>query len=392
MKRILFLLRSLNVGGAERQLSLLASGLQQSGYSIKVAVFYAGGPLEAEARAMGIQIVDLKRRGRWDLFSFFLRLVDLIKREKPDILHSYLQVPNIWSSFVKLVLPRTKVVWGIRASNVEMKRYGWQWQLTDRVESVLARIPDWIICNSQAGLLHAVEKGYPQKKMSVIPNGTDTGRFFPDRRSGLKLRERWRIKANQKLIGMVGRMDPMKDYPNFLRAASLLVQERTDVRFVCVGGGPDKYIQEYRELVRSLKLDQFLIWAGEQEAMLSVYNALDILTLSSAYGEGSSNAIGEAMACGVPCVATDVGDAAQLIGPLGEVVPPKDSEELKRGILTLLNRLEEDGKGLNIEVAKRINEQFSMTKLVSRTADLLNKIIAPISVYGEESLRSDPRL
>jgi len=376
MNSILFLLRSFSIGGAERQLTLLASGLQQSGYSVKVAVFYGGGPLEEKARAMGIQIVDLKRRGRWDLFSFFFRLIGLIRKEHPDILHSYLQVPNIWAAFVKLVLPRTKVVWGIRASNVAVENYGLQVQLTNRAESVLAGIPDWIICNSKSGMFHAVEMGYPKEKMCVIPNGTDTRHFFRDRKSGLKMREQWGIKANQKLIGMVGRMDPMKDYPNFLQAASLLVRERKDICFVCVGDGPDKLVQEYRELSRSLKLEKFLIWAGRQEDMLSVYNVLDILVLSSAYGEGFSNALGEAMACGVPCVATDVGDAAQLIGSLGEVVRPGDSAELKRGILTLLNRLEEEGTSLNSDVAQRIVEQYNMAKLISTTVDTLEGVCA----------------
>lgn len=390
MKQILFLLRSFNLGGAERQLCALAAGLQESGYSVKIAVFYTSGPLEAEARAMGIQIVDLKRRGRWDLFHFFLRLVRLIKGEKPDILHSYLQVPNIWSAFVKLVLPYVKVVWGIRASNVAMERYGWQAQLTDRVEFLLASIPDWIICNSQAGMRHAVEKGYPREKLCVIPNGTDTERFSPDRESGLKMRKRWGVGANQKLIGMVGRMDPMKDYPNFLRAASLLIQEREDIRFVCVGGGSDKYIYEYRNLARSLNLEQCLIWAGEQGNMPSIYNSLDILVLTSAFGEGFSNAVGEAMACGVPCVATDVGDAAQLIGTLGQIVPPGDSEALKRGILTLLNRLENE-TGLAEKATQRITEQFNITKLVSSTTDILNKVFAAKDRHGEETLRSGPR-
>src|ERR1700752_4982557 len=103
MNSVLFLLRSFAVGGAERQLCVLASGLQQSRYSVKVAVFYAGGPLEAEAKRMGIEIMDLKRKGRWDLLPFFLRLIKLIRTERPDVLHSYLQVPNLWAAFVKLV-------------------------------------------------------------------------------------------------------------------------------------------------------------------------------------------------------------------------------------------------------------------------------------------------
>lgn len=391
MNSILFLLRSFGVGGAERQLCLLASGLQQSGYRVKVAVFYAGEPMEVEARSMGIQIVDLKRQGRWDLFLFFFRLVKLVKTERPDILHSYLQVPNIWATFIKMVLPRTKVVWGIRASNVEMKQYGWQWELTDKAESLLANIPDWIICNSLAGMHYATRNGYPVGKMSVIPNGIDRQRFFPNRQAGLRLRKEWGIQANQKLIGMVGRLDPMKDYPNFLRAAALLARERSDLRFVCVGGGPDQYVREYRELSSSLQLDSYLYWAGERNDLPDIYNALDVMVLSSAYGEGFSNVLGEAMACGTPCVATDVGDAAQLIGSLGEIVPAREPEALKRGILMLLDRLESDKANLKKEVEQRIINQFSVAKLVSRTVDTLNEVLARKNT-DKEALRSEPRL
>lgn len=388
MKRILFLLRSFNLGGAERQLILLASGLQQRGYSVRVAVFYAGEPLEAEAKTLGIQIIDLKRKGRWDLLPFFFRLFGLIKREKPDILHSYLQVPNIWSALIKIVLPRTKVVWGIRASNVEMKQYGWQWQLTDQAEAFFARIPDWIICNSQAGMLHAVKRGYPREKMSVIPNGIDSARFFPDSKLGSRLRKEWDVQPYQKLIGMVGRMDPMKDYPNFLRAASLLMEQFKDVRFVCVGSGPDKYVQQYRELARSLNLEKSLIWVGEQQDMVGIYNALDVSVLSSAYGEGFSNVLGESMACGVPCVATDVGDAAQLIGDLGEIVHARDSEALTRGVVTLLKRLESEKNKLKNEVVQKITDEFSAAKLVSRTVDTLKEVSAARSENKKEILRS----
>jgi glycosyltransferase involved in cell wall biosynthesis len=116
--------------------------------------------------------------------------------------------------------------------------------------------------------------------------------------------------------------------------------------------------------------------------MLAVYNATDVLVLSSAYGEGFSNALGEAMACGVPCVATDVGDTARLIGSLGEVVPPKDSAELKRGISTLLNRLENE-TDLNSEIVQRIVDQFSVAKLISTTVETLEEVLAAKS--GEKN-------
>jgi glycosyltransferase involved in cell wall biosynthesis len=183
----------------------------------------------------------------------------------------------------------------------------------------------------------------------------------------------------------------MKDYPNFLRAAALLARERRDVRFVCVGGGPDRYVREYRELSSALQLGSCLHWTGERNDLPDIYNAFDVMVLSSAYGEGFSNVLGEAMACGTPCVATDVGDAAQLIDTLGEVVPARDPEALKRGILTLLSRLESDKTKLKKEVEQRIANQFSVAKLVSRTVNLL-EVVARKSANKEGSLKSDTRL
>ena len=384
MRNVLFLLRSFGIGGAERQLIVLAAGLQQNGYSVKIAVFYTGGPMQEEAERMGIQIVDLKRKGRWDLVSFLFRLICLIKNENPDILHSYLQVPNIWAALIKLVLPRTKVIWGVRASNMDMKQYNWQWGLTDRVESLLSKFPNWIICNSQAGLLYHAGRGYPKRKMNVIHNGIDTTSFFPDRELGKSVRLQWGIQDREKLIGMVARIDPMKDYPNFLKTAALLIQERKDLRFVCVGGGSEKHIREYTELAHSLKLEKHLLWAGERKDMIHVYNALDIFVLPSANGEGFSNAIGEAMACGIPCVATDVGDARQLIGDSGEIVIPGNPEELKQGVLKLLDQLDKNGMDLNTRARKRIVDQFSISRLVSRTNNIFKKLM-----YGDGGTESD---
>ncbi len=211
--------------------------------------------------------------------------------------------------------------------------------------------------------------------MSVIPNGIDTNRFFPDREQGQRLRRQWDIQDHQKLIGMVARIDPMKDYPNFLRASALLLQDKKDVRFVCVGDGPEDLIKEYKELASSLNLENVLTWAGRQEDMLGVYNALDILVSASSYGEGFSNVIGESMACGVPCVVTDVGDSALLVEKFGEVVSRADSMALKDGILNLLKRSSQQEILFTTQLTQRVVQQFSINALVSNTIGLFDKII-----------------
>ena len=152
--------------------------------------------------------------------------------------------------------------------------------------------------------------------MAVIPNGIDTSRFREMPGSGARLRALWGVRDDQILIGLVGRLDYMKDHPTFLRAAAKLTHHNDSVRFVCVGGGPISYAAQLKDLSSELGLHDRIVWAGDQDDMPSVYSALDLL-VSSSSGEGFSNVIGEAMACGVPCVVTDVGDSALIVGETG---------------------------------------------------------------------------
>jgi len=375
MIRIVFLIRSLGAGGAEHQLCTLAKYLHEKGHFVRVVVFYENTTLESGLLDSGVTVIGLKRRGRWDLIPFFFRLLECIQKENPDVLYSYLPVANIWAVFVKIFLPHTRVVWGVRASDVDLKQYNWQTRLTDYIESLLSRIPDWIICNSHAGLFHAIKKGFPASRMSVISNGIDTNRFFPDRERGRRLRQRWNIQGDKKLIGMVARIDPMKDYPNFLQAAALLLQDKQDLHFLCVGDGPDELIKEYSQLASSLGLRDILTWAGYQQDMPAIYNALDILVSASAYGEGFSNVIGEAMACGTPCVATDVGDSALLVETFGELVPPSNPQALRDSILKLLRFVSESEVAIANQLAQEVTQQFSVDALASNTVLLFEKLV-----------------
>ena len=197
-----------------------------------------------------------------------------------------------------------------------------------------------------------------------IPNGIDTEWFRSDPEARQRIRTEWGLTESEKLIGLVGRLDPMKDHPTFLRAAAMLSQERGDVRFVCVGDGPTDYRRELSALGKELGLTQRLIWAGVREDIPAVYNALDIVTSSSSYGEGFPNVVGEAMACEVPCVATDVGDSAWIVGETGVVVSPKDPEALAAGWKTSLAR---HGSEMALEARLRVEENFSVERLIEQT-------------------------
>jgi glycosyltransferase involved in cell wall biosynthesis len=213
--------------------------------------------------------------------------------------------------------------------------------------------------------------------MVVISNGIDTERFQPDSEAGAKVRSEWGISEKIILIGLVGRLDPMKDHPTFLKAAALLCKEREDVHFVCVGIGSEHYTLELQQLTSELDISEKVIWAGGRSDMPTVHNALNIASSSSSYGEGFANVIGEAMACGVPCVVTDVGDSAWIVGDTGIVVPPKNPEALAAGWNSLLNLAVTERVALAEKARKTIVENFSLRNLVQKTefhcSILLNK-------------------
>lgn len=370
--KILFLIRSLNRGGAERQLIELCIGLSSQGHQIKVLLFYSGGPLERELRNASIPIVYLNKRGRWDILGFFYRLTKQVAKEKPDILHGYLDTANILCSILKFIFPEFKIVWGVRASNMELVHYDWLSRIQFKIECKLAQWTDLIISNSFAGRNYVVKNGYPPKKIRVIHNGIDIEKYHPDKESGKLLRKEWGVNEQQYLIGLVGRLDPMKDHPTFLKAAQLLYLQRDDVRFVCIGDGPESYKKTLFNMCKDLGLEKSVVWAGALDDMCQVYNALDIATSSSSFGEGFSNVIAEAMSCGIPCVATDVGDSAIIVGDTGEIVPPLSEEKICEGWKHILH----DDLGYNSsKIRSRIENNFNCANLTAKTLVALEEII-----------------
>jgi len=378
MIEIAFIIRSLDCAGAERQLVTLAKGLDKQRFNATVLYFYSGGylPLDKDLKDSGISILCLQKRGRWDVFGFFCRLVHYLKQINPKVLHGYLGDPNLLTIFLKPFFPSTLTIWGIRDSIDRCTSNDWLSRLLFKLECLLSRFANLIIANSHAGRAYHLEHGFPADKMVVIPNGIDTERFQPNPEAGARLRAEWGILENAILIGRVGRLNPMKDHSTFLRAATLLCKDRQDVRFVCVGSGPESYTRELYQLADELGISEKVVWAGARADMPAVFNALDIATSSSCYGEGFPNVIGEAMACGVPCVVTDVGDSAWIVGDTGVIVPPKNPEALTAGWSSLLALTLTERVVLKEKVRKKIVENFCVNKMVQTTELYCSKLVS----------------
>ena len=367
---VLFLISSLHPGGAERQLIGLAAGLARIGWRVRVVTFTDGGELAGDLRGRGVAVESLHRQGRRDVIGFAMRLVRSIRRDRPDVVHAYLLGPNIASVLLKPFARGASIVWGVRASDMNLGHYGRRSSLIFALSCRLARFADLIICNSMAGLDHHAARGYPRRRMIMIPNGIDAGAFVPDPVARGMIRSELGVQDDRPLVGLVGRLDPMKDHATFLRAARLVADERPDVRFVCVGHGSDGTRDALEALTAELGLGDRVRWAGGRTDLSAVHNAFDLEVSSSAWGEGFSNAIAEAMATAVACVVTDVGDSAAVVGDTGWVCRPGRPEELAAAILEAVARPEELAQRGKL-ARRRIVEQFSEDRRDRATAAAL---------------------
>jgi glycosyltransferase involved in cell wall biosynthesis len=364
---VLFLIRSLHAGGAERQLVTLAIGLHSRGRAVHVATFYPDGELARELESAGVRVTSLGKRGRWDIASPAARLIRLVRRERPAVLHPYLPDPNLLATLLRPLFPRLRLVWGVRAAYVDMSKYDVVARIAFSAAALASRGADLIIVNSRAGEAYHAARGYPRDRLRVVPNGIDTGRFRPDPEGRERLRTEWGVPREARLVGSVARLDPLKDHATFMRAAAGLADRDPNVRFVCVGGGPESYARELRRQASDLGLDDRLWWAGARSDLPAVYSALDVFT-STSVGEGFPNVVAEAMACGTPCAVTDAGDSAWIVDGLGEVVPVGDHAAL---IAAWQRILSEPAGPRSAAVRERIVREFSVERLITATECLL---------------------
>lgn len=374
--RVLFLVRSLGRGGAERQVVELAAGMRSRGCAAKVFSFYGEGELDGDLRAKGVNVEALGKRSRWDVARFMWRLRRRMREERPDVVYSVLPVPNIAAAIACFGLDDIKLVWGIRSCELDLSLYDWLTRITYKAEQQFSRLADLVIVNSSAGQNAIRQAKWDAKRVLTIPNGIDTDYFVPNRAERARLRDEWGIAAAEVVVGIVARLDPVKDHTTFLRAAALLsnAKDGTEWRFVCVGSGPEEYAQELKRLAQDLQIEGRVAWLGGRHDVASVYNALDLVCLASS-SEGFPNVLAEAMACGVRCVSTDVGDARVIIDGFGCLVPPGDHFAFASAIRAALYKKERESASAPNERREHIVARFSMESLVDATCRALHAVL-----------------
>ena len=370
--KVLFLIRSLELGGSQRQLAALAGGLARRGHQVAVVMFYDGGPNEDALTGLGVRLIHLRKFSRWDIFRPFVRLM-VHHSSRTSRCPLCIPANSKFAGGASGAVRSTRLVFGVRSAGMRAEHYDKLSALIGRIEALLSRRAALIIANAQAGRVDAIKRGMSAERIVVVPNGIDTGIFRPDSGERQALRRQWNIAESDFVVGLVARLDPMKDHKNFLDAAAKFMQLDPSVRYVCVGDGKKEYRESMMAHARALGLGDRIVWTGGIRDARAVYNAFDIATLSSAFGEAFPNVVGEAMACGVPVVATDVGDIASIIGQLGEVVPPAEPDLLCAGWAKMRQRLK-DEPNIRIAVRQTIVENYAVDTMAARTERELAKI------------------
>jgi glycosyltransferase involved in cell wall biosynthesis len=353
---------SLDAGGAEAQLAAVLRHLKAQGQDNIAVSLIRGGVVAERLRAEGVAVFDLGMgRGRPSLRGL-LGLIRLIRKHRPDIVQSWMYHADLLAGLaLKLSGHRrhTPLIWGVRCSDMDMRRYGRGFRRVVRLCARLSRLPDVVVANSEAGRAVHRRLGYRPRRFEVIDNGIDSTRYQPDPPARAQVRAELGIDPDVFVVAHVARLDPMKDHETLLAA----LQRLSEVEALLIGLGTE-----------SLPSRPGLHRLGRRDDVPRLLAAADLIVSSSAFGEGFSNAIAEGMAAGLPAVATDVGDAGRIVADTGCIVPPSDPIALAEAIGALASESGAARSARQARARERIEQHFS----VARAAEAFARLYAAV--------------
>jgi glycosyltransferase involved in cell wall biosynthesis len=369
---IVHLITGLDVGGAETMLVKLITRMDRARFENIVVSLKSTGKLGETLAAANVPVLTLNLERLRPYSRNYLSLFRLLRRA--TILQTWLYHADLLGLVAGSIARTPVILWNLRCSDMDMSRYPLSSRLVLAALVRLSWLPTMVIANSRSGREFHERMGYRPKIWLVIPNGFDIDVFRPNAQARAEVRRALGVSDDALLIGLPARLDPMKDHGNFFAAAGILARTAPEARFVGIGKGVDAGDPALAALIRRNGIEGQVILLGERPDMPRVYNALDIVSLSSAFGEGFPNVLGEAMATGLPCVATEVGDAAYVLGDTGRVVPPHDPHELARAWRELIEIGPDARRALGRAARERVIENFALDAVVREYEELFVKI------------------
>ena len=371
MLKVVHLISGLEAGGAERSLANLVAGLDRSRIRNVVISMTGRGFFGEIIERNGTPVHVLNMTRGVPSISALNRLRQLLRAERPDLLQTWLYHADFLGLIATVFEPRLPLVWNLRCSNMALESYRPLTRLVRRLLVTGSRVPAAVIANSRAGADFHQRLGYTPQRWAVIPNGFDPALWRPDADARHAVRAELGIPDDAPVLGLVARIDPAKDHACFLRAAQRVHAALPACRFVLAGGE----VPSLAPAVAAVGLGAVTHLLGPQQDVPRLNAAFDVACLSSAFGEGFPNVLGEAMCCGIPCVTTDVGDAALVVGATGRVVPPADPQALAAAALDLLTLDPVARQALGAQARARMVDEYSLSATLSQYTALYENLL-----------------
>ena len=296
----------------------------------------------------------------------FISFIKLLRFLKPDIVQTWLVHADFIGGIAARLAGINNIFWNIRYSNIEIGKAKLTTVIIIKILSILSYfIPKFIITVSKKAKKIYEKIGYNGKIIKFIPNGYDLSILKINKHQKTNFKKKIKIKKEIPLIGKVARFDPQKDHLNLLSALSLIRSKNINFLCVLVGFNMNKKNINLMSDIKRLKLTNHVKLLGQNDDISEVMNGLDLHILSSSYGEGFPNVVAESMACGTPCVVTDVGDSGLVVGKTGWIVPPKNPVKLARAIENALYEKGSNKWNKRCKKARlRIMQNFSIGNMI----------------------------
>ena len=364
--RVCHVITGLNAGGAEIMLQRLLSATDGGRFDPVVVSLLPGGVVADRIRALGVPVHSLGLRGVLGVPAAVVRLARLLRRERADVVQGWMSHGNVMAGAAARLAGGVPVAWGIHQADIGGESNTRVTRAAIRLGALLSGVMARriVYCADTARRAH-VAAGYDSARSEVIPNGFDVDVFRPDPAARAAVRAELGLGPDTPVVGLVARWDPLKDHATFVAAAGRLAAARPDVRFVLAGRGVDAGNAALAEMMAQAGVAGRCSLLGDRPDVPRVLAALDVNALSSR-SEAFPVAVGEAMACGVPCVVTDVGDAAVLVGDTGCVVPPGQPPALAGALASLLDMDPRERGRLGRAARARVVEHFSLSAVAGR--------------------------
>jgi glycosyltransferase involved in cell wall biosynthesis len=372
--RVVHIVSGLIAGGAETMLYRLLANMDSALFESEVISMTDQGQLGGKIQQLGV-IVTALGMNRVPSAHKLRTLWSHLRSNPANIIQTWMYHADLIAGIVGKLSTTTPVVWNIRANVAPFSKDKKTYLFTKACAYLSASLPARIVSCSESARQSHIKAGYDASKIVTIPNGFDLNCPSTGATSLRSLRQELELENTTPLIGLITRYDRRKDLPNFAQAAALLLQKIPEVRFILCGNGINWENKELTDILRNTGIEAACFLLGRREDVTSIMIALDLVT-SSSESEGFPNVLGEAMACGVPCVATDVGDSALILGEAGIIVPPKDPQALAAGWRKILTLGKPARVALGLRARRRIEEKFSLRSVVVRYETLYQELLA----------------